>query len=303
MSKERMPLLIIDRVPGHVNDLSRLVGAGGFAPVVWLPDEEDYLKLQRPYNRLELGSEQKFDHIWAHTSTNKWPLIVAAHASLGCHVTLYTSGSFVEEKDKAKVPDNLKGNITIITNIKEALRREEGLIIALKQFLDKPSQPFPVEEITRSYQLTTTLCILCQGYLCVYAALQSNAPRGDVQEIIPALVQMGWEKQADSQGNSNTQPALKIISALDAGSLFNNVSLASWWLTPLGLSENVTDPAYWEQFVQNIKAEWRIDKASSLPTPVESLLAKLKSNRPIDSPSEVAKLYCLITTKLGGRPC
>ena len=149
-----------------------------------------------------------------------------------------------------------------------------------------------------SVEVTTALAILCQGYLALYAEYDSDRKRWGPDGIVPALVQMGWTTLNENE---------KLVLAADDLKLKRQeVANASWWLDVFGLipeDSRLVDGSKWNVFLELLEGEWEGDIPEELKHLLDLLVDEYKLSGVVDDPVVVARAYCAIAKKLGGKPC
>jgi hypothetical protein len=214
-------VLIIDRIPDQMKRLAASMTKAKLSPVLCVPREvfdEVEAAVDSGVELLANDDERKFSCIWAHTSTARWDATVRDKAADQYFLTLYTSGDGIENRDRDKVELNVKFNE--VTNILTLLDNEPSFVQALSRYREQPDKPFSIKTATDK-EIAMALAILCQGYLAVFAANQSQIEHVSTDWLTKALSQMGWTNLPED----NTSALREILKEK-----FDEVQKPLWWL-------------------------------------------------------------------------
>lgn len=140
-------------------------------------------------------------------------------------------------------------------------------------------------------QRLMALAILCQGFLTVQARKEFDGKWGP-HEIRKALEQMGWP---DFMGKLEgiKDPALELLTS----TLIKQrpeVCKPSWWSSILGESKS--------EFEMHVAYEWGVNHIGDCPE-LKLLVDTIYSTDSTVASATVANAYCVMTKKLGGKPC
>jgi hypothetical protein len=141
----------------------------------------------------------------------------------------------------------------------------------------------------KTFEILSTLSILCQGYLAVCA---KSEERGDCwNDIEPALEQMGWTVFIN-------KGAGKSLIKGNLGGKLPEVQKAGWWYEGVFDAQNdktSPSPEKWDNLKKTLASECGRDRFEEVNDEIQKLFNDITTENKKIEPSTVANAYCAIS--------
>jgi hypothetical protein len=188
--------------------------------------------------------------------------------------------------EAATIPRSLPGH-TYNTNVPHGIKKNDNFFNLIAKLINGINVHGIKEDVWNAlYPHENThlvaISILCQGYLIVHAESKERDKYWNV--IKPSLQQIGWVDLMMNKDGTNHS-----LIRDDISSQLPYVRKARWWLDAIKTNSN---------FMKGLTEELDKIGKEKLNNMAMSLFDKLNNAEDVESPEEVAHVYCAIDNEL-----